>query len=367
MSACPSPCVLSALNGDAARGLATPAPLQHSPWPRQLHRHRARGAALLAAMLTVTLVATFAAAAMWQQWRAVEIETAERGRVQSAWILIGALDWSRLILREDGRSGGADHLAEPWAIPLEEARLSTFLAADRNVAQVDDASTDTTEAFLSGQIMDMQARLNLTNLVEGGQVQPLALRQFTQLFEQLALPAQELEMLVQALRQAQAPPASGSTGGTGSSSNAPLFPPTVSQLGWLGLAPETVAALAPFITLLPVRTPVNLNTADVTVLMAAIEGLDMAGAQQLVQTRESRHFRSLNDARTLLGTDSNINESAHAVASSYFEVRGRLRLGDAVVDERSLVRKRGIEVTTLWRERGAFDAAPGSLNATGIR
>ena len=32
----------------------------------------------------VTLVATLAASAMWQQWRAVEVETAERGRVQSA-------------------------------------------------------------------------------------------------------------------------------------------------------------------------------------------------------------------------------------------------------------------------------------------
>ena len=31
---------------------------------------RQRGAALLTAMLTVTLVATFAAAALWQQWRA---------------------------------------------------------------------------------------------------------------------------------------------------------------------------------------------------------------------------------------------------------------------------------------------------------
>jgi len=79
--------------------------------------HRARGAALLAAMLTVTLVATFAAAAMWQQWRAVEVETAERGRVQSAWILIGALDWSRLILREDGRSGGADLWLNPGPSP----------------------------------------------------------------------------------------------------------------------------------------------------------------------------------------------------------------------------------------------------------
>ncbi len=88
-------------------------------------------------MLTVTLVATFAAAALWQQWRSIEIETAERARVQSAWILIGALDWSRLILIEDynANPGGSDHLAEPWAVPLQEARLSTFLAAEKNISQ----------------------------------------------------------------------------------------------------------------------------------------------------------------------------------------------------------------------------------------
>ena len=32
-----------------------------------------------------------------------------------------------------------------------------------------------------------------------------------------------------------------------------------------------------------------------------------------------------------------------------------LRLGDTMLDERSLVHKVGIDVTTLWRERGAFD------------
>ncbi|PJI99073.1 general secretion pathway protein K [Acidovorax sp. 69] len=307
-----------------------------------------KGAALLAAMLTVTLVATFAAAAMWQQWRAVEVETAERGHVQSTWILIGALDWSRLILREDGRSGGADHLAEPWAVPLQEARLSTFLAADKNVSQVQDASTDTTEAFLSGQITDMQGRLNITNLAEGGQVQAVALRQFTRLFERLGLPAQQLSMLIDGLRRAQA-------GAGGENSTAPLMPPSITQLGWLGLTPATVTTLAPHVSLLPVRTPVNLNTADIDVLMAAIDGLDSATAQKIVQTREASHFRTLSDVRNLVGASTDINESAHAVASSYFEVRGRLRLGDAMVDERSLVRKQGIEVTTLWRERGAFD------------
>jgi hypothetical protein len=93
---------------------------------------RQAGAAILTAMLTVVLVATLAATALWQQWRGIEIEAAQRTRVQSAWVLTGALDWARLILREDARKGGADHLAEPWAVPLEQARLSTFLAADRS-------------------------------------------------------------------------------------------------------------------------------------------------------------------------------------------------------------------------------------------
>ena len=98
--------------------------------PMPVRAARQSGVALLAAMLIVTLVASFAAAALWQQWRSVEVESAERVRVQAAWVLTGALDWARLILREDARSGGADHLAEPWAVPLNEARMSSFLAVD---------------------------------------------------------------------------------------------------------------------------------------------------------------------------------------------------------------------------------------------
>ena len=305
-----------------------------------------QGAALLLAMLTVTLVATFAAASMWQQWRAVEVEAAERGRAQSAWILVGALDFSRLILREDARSGGnVDHLAEPWAVPLQESRLSTFLAAENNVSQVDDASTDTTEAFLSGQITDMQSRLNLTNLAANGQVSETALRQFTRLFEQLGLPQQELGLLVEGLRQA----------GGKDGSAAPLLPPTVSQLGWLGLSPATVAALAPYVAILPGQTLINANTAPAEVLLAAIDDLDMAGAQKIVQARESRHFRTAQDVKTLLGGSI---DCACEVRSSYFEVRGRLRIGGTMVDERSLVRRAGQVITTLWRERGAFDREP---------
>ncbi|MGP1629039.1 MAG: type II secretion system minor pseudopilin GspK [Giesbergeria sp.] len=303
---------------------------------------RQRGAALLAAMLIVTLVATFAATALWQQWRSVEVETAERARIQSAWILIGALDWSRLILIEDGRAGGADHLAEPWAVPLEEARLSTFLAADRNVAQIDDAGGGE-EAFLSGHIIDMQSRLNLTNLVSGDTVNETVLAQFERLFAQLGLPLAELTTMVQALRQAQAP--------GNENANAPLIPQSLAQLAWLGLAPRILELLAPHVTLLPERKPVNLNTAGAEVLMAAIRGLDRAGATKIMAARQLQHFRSLDDVQKLLGGQVELNGSEHGVASSYFEVHGRLRLGTAVVQERSLVRRLGLEATTVWRER----------------
>ena len=305
-------------------------------------RCRQGGAALLAAMLTVTLVATFAATALWQQWRSVEVEAAERTRIQSTWILIGALDWSRLILIEDIRAGGADHLAEPWAVPLEEARLSTFLAADRNVTQIDDAGGGE-EAFLSGQIIDLQSRLNLANLVSGDTVNEAALAQFERLFAQLGLPPAELTALVQALRQAQAP--------GNENTDAPLMPQSPSQLAWLGLAPRTLALLAPHITLLPERKPVNLNTAGAEVLMATLRGLDRAGADRIMAVRQMQPFRSVDDVKKLLGEQIEVSGSEHGVASSYFEVHGRLRMGPTVVQERSLVRRMGLEATTVWRER----------------
>ncbi|MBO9678981.1 MAG: type II secretion system minor pseudopilin GspK [Acidovorax sp.] len=309
---------------------------------------RSRGAALLAAMLTVTLVASFAAAALWQQWRAVEVETAERTRAQAAWILLGALDWSRLILREDGRSSSADHLAEPWSVPLQEARLSTFLAAERNVSQVDDGGIDAIDAFLSGQITDMQARLNLRNLFSDAAMAPIAQRQFTRLFERLGLPQQELALLVDGLRRAH----------SGTGTDAPLMPQTADQLGWLGLSPTTVALLEPHVAMLPMATPVNLNTADVDVLWAAIDGLDQASALKMVQARESRYFRSLGDVKTLLGGTLELNDSSVlSTASGFFEVRGRLRMGQTTVEERSLVQRLSDRTSIIWRQRNALPPA----------
>jgi len=307
-------------------------------------RRPARGAALLTAMLTVTLVATFAATALWQQWRAVEIETAERARSQAGWILLGALDWSRVVLREDGRSGGSDHLAEPWAVPLQEAKLSTFLAAQGNVSQVDDASSETSNAFLSGEIIDLQSRMNLRNLVAGNEEVE---RSFARLFERLGLPASALQQMIVDLRTA--PKASSNDDST-----APLMPRTLAQLGWLGVSPDVIARLEPHATLLPTATPINVNTASPEVIWACIEGLDWAAANQFVQAREASPVRTVPEALQRLNMPASTASGQLAISTSYFEIRGRLRLGETLVSERSLVHRNGMTVVTLWRERGPW-------------
>ena len=318
---------------------------------------RQRGAALLAAMLTVTLVATLAAAALWQQWRGVEIEAAERDRVQAAWILTGALDWARLILREDARSGGADHLAEPWAVPLQDARLSTFLAADRTGAGSSDAE-EALDAFLSGQIIDLQSRLNAMNLVENGQLSQSGFAAMAKLFTLLNLPREELQALAANLRLAALP------GGDQAAGPAPWPPRRVAQLTWFGLSPATVTALLPYVTILPARTAVNLNTASAEVIYASIADLELADAERMVAARARSHFRSLADAAAQTGLSPGLlAEGQQAVASRFFEVHGSLRLAQRQVDERSLVQRDSLQVTTLWRERVARD--PDLVSAMG--
>ena len=313
-------------------------------------KYRQGGAALLMAMLTVTLVATLAAASLWQQWRSVEVEAAERQRVQSTWILTGALDWARLILREDGRSGTNDYLGEPWAVPLQESRLSTFLAADRNNTGGID-SDEQVDAFLSGQITDMQSRLNVTNLVQDSKISVVTLAAFHRLFELLNLPPLELTLLSTELQLAMDTRNARNTDAT-----VPLLPKNASQLGWLGLSPGTVAALQPYVTVLPVPTPVNINTASAQVLVASVPNLSMAQAQKLVAARASKYFRSTADANDILNQPTIVfNSTEHGVATNYFEVLGRLRMGTTTVLERSLVRREGSTVTTVQRERVVAD------------
>jgi general secretion pathway protein K len=309
-------------------------------------RNRQRGAALLLAMLILTLVATLATGMIWQQWRAIQVEVAERARTQSAWILTGALDWARLILREDARTGGADHLGEPWAVPLAEARLSSFLAADRDNNSA--AEPDAVEAFLSGSISDAQSRWNLRKLIDAeGKIAPVQLRVLTRLCAQAGLPDTCADRIAQAVRKAWAPPGAGVDG-------ASIAPQRLAELAWLGIDAETIRSLEPWLILLPATdTRVNVNTAPAEVIAAVVDGMSLGSAQRLLQERSRTPLRDLGTpaTRAYFPPDPQTSLDGVGVSSRYFIVQGRLRLGDHVLEERSLIERRQLDMVVLARER----------------
>jgi general secretion pathway protein K len=315
-----------------------------------------RGAALLLAMIIMTLVATIAAGMVWQQERAVRVEAAERARAQAAWMLNGALDWARLILREDlradrerQRSGtprpAVDALGETWANPLAEARLSSFLAADQaNSADV------AIEVFLSGEIVDAQARWNLRNLLGAdGKVAAVEMGTLRRLAEQAGAPSDTADRLASALTAAWAPATDATA-----AREAPIAPLRLADLRWLGIDAVTIERLEPLVTLLPVRTPLNANTASTEVLAAVIPGLDLGSAERIVQTRRRQDLgalQTLEQLKALLPQGIEPSPDRVSLTTRFFEVRGRLRLEERVLEERSLVERRDNDVIVRVRER----------------
>jgi len=316
------------------------APCTHRPLARASPAG-VRGAALISAMITVTLVATLATAALWQQWRNVEIETAERSRTQTTWLLTGALDFTRLVLRED--KGPADHLAEPWALGLQESKLSTFLSQDKQMRDGDP------EVFLSGRITDAQSRLNVMNLIDNGKLSAEAMASFAKLFNLLGLPPSELGLMGQQLLAAYQAAALGAAP-QAALPNAALLPQTTAQLVWLGLSATAVSALAPFVSVLPEATPLNLNTASAEAIYASLPVLDIAAAQQFVRQRASRPpLENIAEANKVLGDQ--VTAKTHSIGTKYFEIRGRLRIDDLAQEDVMLVERNGPQVKTLWRYR----------------
>jgi general secretion pathway protein K len=323
-----------------------------------MRRRAEQGAALLLALVIMTLVTTLAVGMVWQQWRAIQVEAAERARSQSAWMLTGALDWSRLILREDARADHSarsqraphDHLGEPWATPLAEARLSTFLAVDR-----DNTTDGGPEAFLSGSMTDAQSRYNLRNLIaDDGKLVPKEVATLTRLCDGGGVAGEAVTRLTQGLAAAWAPRSPDSAP---PADDVPIGPTRFSQLAWLGLDAKTLDALRPLVDLLPQRTPVNLNTASREVLAAVLD-VDLGTAERLVQARQKSAFSTIEAPQPHLPPDFALDPARVSVSSAYFHVVGELRLDERVLQETSLVHRRGTgagtEVVVVWRERRSW-------------
>lgn len=297
---------------------------------------RQAGAALLVAMLLMAMVATAATASLWQHWRDVQVQAAEGERLRAAWVLAGALDWARGVLREDGGAGGVDHAGEPWAQP-------------QSMAGLDEGRV------LSAQIVDLQSRLNAGQLASVGRIHEPTFRSFERLFALLGLPPAELSLLAENLRRASDIDPDSDLGG--SPAARPVAPQRLEHLAALGLAPLSLQLLAPYVTVLPGRTPLNLNTAGAEAIYAAVPGASLADAKRLVDGRALQPLTSLVEAAQLLGAAQPLSPQDFSVGSQFFEVHMRLRQDAFVLQDRAVVQRDGSQVLVLQRERAAAEGA----------
>lgn len=290
---------------------------------------RNRGFALLSAMITVTIVAAISASAFWVRWRSAEVEIADQGRHQISWLIRGALAWSRLVLLEDAKANAlkpVDHLAEPWAIELNESKISTFISYDQKQLEGDP------EVFLSGKIIDEQGMLNIRNLVQNDRVDPEMFAVFTRLFDSVGVGDSELTTVIERL-----------------SDKDRLSPPSDRELSWLGLSEQSLQKLKGLVTWLPNATPVNVNTAPSLVLSALFPGLQPGQVSEMVLQRTREAWQSLDDFSTKVGPAvTQISNKQISFYSNYFRVVGRISTGDTFQTEEALMRRGGNIVEILW-------------------
>ncbi len=300
-------------------------------------RSRARGVAIVTALLLTTLAITIVASLFWQQQVQVRSIENQRLQLQKQWVLRGALDWARLILREDARYSMIDDLNEPWAVPLSETRLDRY---------VESASIrgNAGSAVLSGAIQDAQARLNLTGLATRGTINPAEV----QAFERLLAVLRQDPGLARATAQQVAASQRTANGDTGAPR--PIgFAQVDDLLAVPGFTPAALAAVRNDVVFLPRTTPVNVNTAPPEVLAARLPALSLAEATTLVAARRSGSFRDLNDfAARLPGRPEPPPTSQAAVATSYFLVNGRVAIGEASLQVQGLVERHGPTTHLVW-------------------
>ncbi|MBC3872250.1 type II secretion system minor pseudopilin GspK [Undibacterium flavidum] len=345
---------------------------------------RQSGVAVVTALLLTTLAITIVASLFWQQQVQVRSIENQRFQLQKKWVLRGALDWAGLILREDRRISKVDHLGEPWAVNLGDTRLDQYVENGRT--EVEDS-----DATLSGQISDAQAKFNLTNLAVNGKVDVRELAVFSKLLSNLHLDpglAQQVAVQVAMTQErllvgpenpgapdtgqnptgskgsqtssgtgvggSKTTPGGGdSTVGLSTSSNSEVQFLKFSQIEDLlavpGFNPVTIVRLRNFVTVLPILTKINVNTTTAEVLSASLENVSMTDAALMIATRDRAYFLNfaqfkLNFPDKVKDTDSNFLD----FQTNFFVVNGKVKLNRSLLEVDALLQRDDVGTRILW-------------------
>ena len=231
-------------------------------------RHRQRGVALITAVLVVAIGTMIAVNLMWEG--TLDLRRAESALAADQGLMYGqgAEAWAADILRQDlVDSPDTDHLSEQWAIELPPLPV--------------DGGT------ITGKLEDLQGRFNLNNLIAAdGMESQLARRQFERLLNLVEIDPGLAGAVVDWLdpdTDLRFP-----TGGEDvvySDQDPPyrtanaMITSASELMAIAGFDRESYQRLAPYVTVLPRGTKLNVNTASDVLLASLSDNIDIATAE----------------------------------------------------------------------------------------
>ena len=304
---------------------------------RRAFARRQRGAAVLVAMLVVAIAALAASSFMFRsqvEWRRFE-NLSRMDQAQS--VLRAAQQWGATVLLDDARNSSVDHRGEAWATRLPPVEAENYR--------------------IWGLMEDQEGRFNLNNLVANGEIDKQQLAIFVRLLSALRLPESLAGAVADWIDADDLPfnansvdsPYYATLQTPYRATNQPLI--NINELLRVkDMDRNTLAMLRPFVTVLPTRTPINVNTASPEVLVALVQGLSSEEAYSMVAKRERTYYRNITDFQQALPSGMTAPASGISVSSQYFLVQARASNERLSIGNQALYRRVGVALPNLiWR------------------
>lgn len=296
-----------------------------------------RGVAIIMVLLIVALATVLATYLAQQQqlWQR-QVES-QFDRAQARRLGVAGIDWARAVLADDARANTTDNDSEMWALRLPAMPV------------------DNGEVI--GVIEDRQGLFNLNNLVRNGQSSAPDIAQFQRLLGLLGLPgdlALALADWMDSDSDTQYP------GGAEDAYYLSLPQPYRSanrqlvELGELsrvkGFDGPSIERLRPFVSVLPLSQPVNVNFAPAEVLSAMIPDMNLSNARMMVQQRRGKPYSDVADFKQRFPrNDIEINDMDFSVTSNFFWVTGRARVANSQVTTQALLQRSAGWPMVVWQ------------------
>jgi general secretion pathway protein K len=298
--------------------------------PRRIQRSPMQGAALIVALLLTALGAAVAAQLIQPLAGWLKREYVARDLQASYTLADAAATWSLTVLAGDARTSTIDHYGELWAIALPPTQVEG--------------------GTIEGRITDLQAKFNLNSVIDAaGNRSDANVVICAAVFARAGLPVALAQRLADALDRDQitASGQSETQAWGGSMRNARLN--VLADLLTLGgFTPSQLAALAPWVDVLPESTPLNVNTATAEMLAAALPNVTAEKWAKALTARQSKPFSSVNELGTLVG--DGLPDTAFSVSAQYFEMNAKIQF-DYVLHRITIrtQRKQGVSPTIYYR------------------